>query len=205
MAEVRMISKQSKSMVYHRPECRYARKIMKRNRVQVFCDEAKQQGYRPCKCCDKMKFLYTLEKNEIEYFAEKHNMNVDMVKDELVIRTDAGCWKILYKKRKQKFMLLHRNYVPGRISLKEIDNIPYHLQGDMLYSKSIIKFVKYIQAHDKFKANPVDYHAMPRSTNRQRAYYYSAKRREEKRSARRLDNLFLMIENKEGIRNLSFC
>lgn len=37
---MRMMSRESTSMVYHRPECRYARKIYKRNRVQMNWDEA---------------------------------------------------------------------------------------------------------------------------------------------------------------------
>lgn len=202
---MRMISKESTSMVYHRPQCRYARKINKENRLQMYWYEAEKQGYRPCKCCDEMRFLYSLEEGDIEYFAEKHNLDVDLINNELIIRTDAGCWKILYKKSRQKFMLLHRNYVKGRITLNEINKVPYHHQGDIPFSRSIMKYVKYIQAHDEFKVSSVDYRTMPQATERQRTYYRAAKRREEKRSDRRLDNLFLMIERKEGIKQLSFC
>jgi len=202
---MRMISKESKSMVYHRPECRYAQKMYKENRVQMYWDEAEGRGYRPCKCCDNIKFLYGLEQIDVEIFAKKHDMDIDIVNDELVIRTDAGCWKILYKKSRQNYMLLHRNYVKGRIALDEIDNVPYHHQGDVPFSKTIMKYVKYIQAHDAFKAGEVDYRTMPQSTKRQRSYYRTAKRRAEKRSAGRLDSLFLMVERKEGIKQLSFC
>lgn len=203
---MRMMSKDSTSMVYHRPECRYARKIYKRNRVQMNWDEAEWKGYRPCKCCDGAAFLYNLELGNIEYFSEQHNLDVDLKDNKIYVRTDVGCWKIIYKRSNQKFILLHRNYVNGRISLDEVDNAPYHRQGDMGDSGSIMKYLKYIQKHDEFKMNmPTDYRQMPQDTKQQKAYYQSAKRRSEKRSARRIDNLFLMIERKEGIKQLSFC
>lgn len=203
---MRMMSGESTSMVYHRPECRYARKIYKRNRVQMNWEEAEWKGYRPCKCCDGADFLYHLELSNIEFFAEQHNLDVDLKNNKIYVRTDVGCWKIVYKRSSQKFILLHRNYVNGRISLDEADNAPYHRQGDMGDSGSIMKYLKYIQKHDEFKQNmPADLHQMPRDTKQQKAYYQSAKRRAEKHSARRLDSLFAMIERKEGIKSLSFC
>ena len=36
-------------------------------------------------------------------------------------------------------------------------------------------------------------------------YHRAAKRRDQRRSARRLDSLFLLIEQREGIRGLSCC
>lgn len=94
----------------------------------------------------------------------------------------------------------------GRISLDEVDNAPYHRQGDMADSDSIMKYLKYIQKHDEFKLNmPVDLRQIPQDTKLQKAYYKSAKKREVKRNARHLDRLFLMIECKEGIKQLAFC
>lgn len=203
---MRMLSKESTSMVYHRPECRYAQKIKKRNRVQMNWDDAEWRGYHPCKCCDSPKFLYKLEEPDILYFAEKYNMDVDLKGYKIYVRTDVGCWKIVYKRSIQKFILFHRNYVSGRIGLDEVDNAPYHRQGDMGDSGSIMKYLKYIQKHDEFKQNmPTDLRRMPQDTRLQKSYYKSAKRREAKRSARRLDSLFIMIERQEGIKSLSFC
>ena len=202
---MRMMSIESKNMVYHRPQCRYAQKIQKRNRVQMYWHMAENSGYQPCKCCDTIRFLYRLEEIDVQIYAEKHNMNVDLVKDEIIVRTDAGCWKILYSKKKQKFKLLHRNYVNGRIFINEVDEAPFHRQKDFCNSDSIMQYVKYIKAHDEFKLNPVEARYMPRSTGRQKNYYRSAKKREEKHAARRLDSLFLMIEKNESIKKLSFC
>lgn len=102
--------------------------------------------------------------------------------------------------------MLHRNYANGRISLEDVEKVPYHRQGDMAEASTIMKYLKYIRAHDDFKQMmPKDYHKMPQSTKRQKAYYKAAKQREVRKSARRVDNLFTMIERKEGIREISFC
>ena len=202
---MRMISKESKRMVYHRPQCRYAKKMKKKNRVQMYWDVAEKRGYRPCKYCDSAKYMYGLAEGEVEYFAEIHGLDVDFVNNEIVVRTDAGCWKILYKKHRQQFMLLHRNHVNGRITLEEVNKVPFHHQGDVPYSKNIMKYMKYIQSHDEFKLHQVDYRTMPQVTARQKSYYRTARRRAEKQNARRLDSLFVLIEQKEGIKQLSFC
>ena len=166
---------------------------------------AENHGYHPCKCCDEIRFLYSLEEIDVQMYAEKNNMNIDFVNNEIIVRTDAGCWKILYNRNEQKFKLLHRNYVNGRISLNEVNEVPYHRQKDFYYGNSIMKYVRYIKAHDEFKLNPVEARNMPRSTARQRTYHRSAKKREEKQAARRLDGLFLMIEKNNDIKKLSFC
>lgn len=204
--DIRMMSKESASKVYHRPECRYARKIYKRNRTQMYWENAEAKGYRPCKCCDGTEFLYELEKDKIEQYAEQYHLDVDIRNHKVYVRTDAGCWKIVYKISDQHFILLHRNYVKGRIPLEDVEKAPYHRQGDMAESSTIMKYLKYIKAHDEFKQMmPQDYHQMPQSTKQQKAYYRAAKKREARRSIRRMDNLFAMIESKEGIKELSFC
>lgn len=130
---MRIMSRASSGMVYHRPECRYAGKIQ--------------------------------------------------------------------KIRDQRFILFHRNYVNGRIDLKDVEKAPFHRQGDMPEAGSIMRYLKYIKNHDEFKHNtPEDYRKMPQDTERQKAYYRAAKKRVERRNAKRLDSLFLLIEKQEGIK-----
>ena len=203
---MRIMSRNSSIMVYHRPECRYAGKIRKKNQIKMDWEDAEWKGYRPCKCCDGIEFLYKLEKGKIERYMEQSNMNVDLKDRKIYVRTDVECWKIIYKIREQRFILLHRNYVNGRICLEDADKVPFHRQGDMPEAGSIMKYLKYIKEHDEFKQNaPKDYRKLPQNTERQKLYYRAAKKREEKRSAKRLDSLFLLIEKQEGIKQLSYC
>ncbi len=203
---MRIMSRESSDMVYHRPECRYAGKIRKKNRIQMEWEDAEWKGYRPCKCCDGIEFLYKLEKERIDSYAEQSGIDVDLKDRKIYVRTDVGCWKIIYKIREQRFILLHRNYVSGRIALEDADKAPFHRQGDMPESGSIMKYLKYIASHDEFRQRtPRDYHKLPQDTKRQKQYYRAAKKREEKRSIRRVDRLFLMIEKQDGIKELSCC
>ena len=203
---MRIMSRESANRVYHRPECRYAGKIRKRNRIQMEWEDAEWKGYRPCKCCGGIDFLYSMEKEMVEQYANQFHMDVDFRDRKIYVRTDAGCWKIIYKIRDQRFILLHRNYVNGRIALEDAENAPFHRQGDIPGAGSIMKYLKYIKAHDEFKQNkPADYRKMPQDTERQKAYYRAAKKRAERSSAKRLDSLFLLIEKQEGMRQLSCC
>lgn len=69
-----------------------------------------------------------------------------------------------------------------------------------------MKYLQYIKKHDEFKQNaPKDYRKLPQNTKQQKRYYRTAKKREEKRIAKRLDSLFLRIEKQEGIKHLSYC
>lgn len=172
------------------------------------------------KCCGRMQKQRDIDhvpvvmgwnssmdwRDSIENYKNLFHLDVDIKDHKIYVRTDAGCWKIIYKRDKQHFILLHRNYANGRTSLEDVEKVPYHRQGDMAEASTIMKYLKYIRAHDDFKQMmPKDYHKMPRSTKRQKAYYKAAKQREARKSARRVDNLFTMIERKEGIREISFC
>ena len=201
---MRIISRKSSDMVYHRAECRYVKRIRKKNRIQMRWEDAEWKGYRPCRYCNGIEFLYKLEKEAIERYAEQFNLNVDLRDRKIYVRTEVGCWKIIYKYRDQRFILLHRNYVKGRIALEDVEKAPFHRQGDMSEAGSIMKYLKYIKEHDEFKQKaPKDYRKLPQDTERHRRYYRAAKKREEKRSAKRLDRLFHLIETQEGIKPLS--
>lgn len=193
---MRIMSRESADMVYHRPECRYAKRIYKRNRIQMNWEDAEWKGYRPCKCCDGADFLYKLEEPEIQRYAKQFHMDVDLDNHKIYVRTCVGCWKIIYKICNQSFILLHRNYVNGKIKLEEAENAPYHRQGDMAESKSIMKMIKYIKNHDEFKQRTGgDYRRMPQDSRKQKLYYRAAKKRMERRGARRLNQLFALIES----------
>lgn len=203
---MRMMSKESAVKVYHRPECSHAQRIYKGNRIQMNWEQAEWKGYRPCKCCDGMNFLYKLERDEVQQYAEQFHMQVHLKDNKVYVITDVGCWKIIYKIRDQEYILLHRNYVGEKVRLKNVENAPYHRQQDFPTADSIMKYVKYIKEHDEFKKNaPEDYRLMPKDTKQQKKYYRAARKREERRSARRVAKLFEQIEQQEGIRDLSFC
>lgn len=198
---MRIMSRKSSNMVYHRPECKYVRKIRKQNSLQMDWKDAEWKGYRPCRCCDGAVYLYKMEKETIDRYADQFHMDVDLKDSKIYVRTDNGCWKIVYKIKEQRFILLHRNYANGRIRLEDVEKAPFHRQCDVPDAGSIMKYLKYIRQHDEYKkVAPKDYHQMPKYTRRQKSYYHAAKKRAERRDARRVDHLFCIIEGKENVK-----
>ena len=62
---MRVVSMQSKAKVYHREECRYAKKILPKNRMQLSSEAAEKAGYHICPYCDGMDALFRMKKEQI--------------------------------------------------------------------------------------------------------------------------------------------
>lgn len=146
------------------------------------------------------------KKKTIENYAHRFNMDIDVKDKKIYVRTDVGCWKIIYKIRDQRFILLHRNYVNGRVKIQDVEKVPFHRQRDVPEAGSIMKYIKYIKEHDEYKQTASkDYRDMPQNTKAQKKYYRTAKKRAEKRNAKRIDRLFLLIEGQGTVKSLSYC
>lgn len=74
--DMRIVSAGSAGKVYHRPECRYARKIYRRNREQMLWENAEAKGYRPCACCNGMETLDELMDEERKQYSEQELLEV---------------------------------------------------------------------------------------------------------------------------------
>ena len=82
MKRARVLSTESK--VYHRPACRYVKRIQYAHRMELMPWEAKQYGYRPCKCCNSMAYLYDTEWNSLDYFERKWDGDNEKYEEEEV-------------------------------------------------------------------------------------------------------------------------
>lgn len=81
----------------------------------------------------------------------------------------------------------------------------YHLQMDVPWEQSPYKHIKYIYRHDEAKKiEKEDYRNLPQKTKREKHYYQQAKRREQRKSTRRVMNIFEQLERKEDIKQYSF-
>lgn len=102
---------------------------------------------------------------------------------------------MIYSISDQGFLLYHKNYVQGIISLEEVEEGAYHRQRDVPFSKSIERYLVYISKHDAArKIEMIDYRLLPNRTKKEKRYFASARARSNRRSQRRLDELFAMIE-----------
>ena len=71
---LKVISIESADKVYHNKNCQYALRMRKKNKTMVTKQEAKQMGYRPCKCCNSMSYRFKEEGNMAEDFSKKNQM-----------------------------------------------------------------------------------------------------------------------------------
>ncbi len=205
MKKKMIISMNSRAKLYHRAECRYAKQIKIKNRMEISRSQAEELGYFVCPHCDGMRALYSFEKKAIEKYVGKENLFVDMVGDWLYVRTEIGCWKIVYQKKTGKFLLFHKNYIEEGNKLENVEKGAYHRQGDKLFSENILGYLQYIREHDKArKIEMKDYRMLPRETAQQKKYYASARARERRRQTKRVFQLFDLIEQQPGYRELSF-
>ena len=190
--------------IYHRASCIYSKRIMPKNRMEMGPFEAKKHGYRPCKCCNTMKFLYDRDISTLDYYKRKMAMDYKMVDGILYIKTEVSCWKLVYSRREEKIFLYHRNKSsqPLNFDLPQMER--YHRQTDVQPSASINKHLRYIYEHDRYRAAEAKGEKLVTFTS-ERSRILAA-RAERKMQRKRIDNLFAILEaSNQGYRELSYC
>ena len=142
---------------------------------------------------------------QIKEFAARHYMEIAYDESALYILTDMAAWKIVYRPRRDWFQLFHAPFQGQKLTMEQAKTAYYHLQMDVPWEQSPYKHIKYIYRHDEAKKiEKEDYRNLPQKTKREKHYYQQAKRREQRKSARRVMNIFEQLERKEDIKQYSF-
>ena len=90
---------------------------------------------------------------------------------------------MIYSMSEQRFLLYHKNYMQGVLSLDEVEEGAYHRQRDVPFSKSIEKYLFYISKHDAArKIEMIDYRLLPNRTKKEKRYFASARARSNRSS-----------------------
>lgn len=114
----------------------------------------------------------------------------------LYIITEMAAWKFKYDELKMQYKLFHHPFVSEEEKTEEVGTLYYHRQKDVPVRASFIKDVNYILDHDNAKKiMATDYRNLPKQTKKQKKYYNQAKKRERKKSTRRVLELFDKIEH----------
>ena len=79
-------------------------------------------------------------------------MEFKYIKGILYVKTDMGCWKLVYSRGMEQIALYHRNSRQAPLDFKHPEIGRYHQQKDQLYFRNIALALNYIYDHDKFKA-----------------------------------------------------
>ena len=74
---MRVVVSEVKTKVYHREECRYAKKILPKNRMQLSSEAAEKAGYHICPYCDGMDALFRMKKEQILKYA-RNRVELDL-------------------------------------------------------------------------------------------------------------------------------
>ena len=196
------------SKIYHRPDCRYAKRIRYKNSMELPVAEARFHGYRPCKCCNTMAYLFASERVSLKPFEEDLGLRFMMLNDILFVKTSGGCWKIVYSRMDEKFALYHRNNSEREADFSEPQNGCYHRQKDKKSSNSIMSLCRYIYEHDHYREVQQSGTVLNGFISKKGKTLAERARKREKRKKdhRRIDQLFASLEREnEGYRELSFC
>lgn len=202
MKTERVLSRETK--IYHRPACRYARRIKNKNKMELFNWEAKEYGYRPCKCCNTMTYLYQVEGPSMDYLNRSWGLSFRMIDGIVYVRTNISCWKLVYSRREEKIALYHRNDSDAPVDFENPQNERYHRQKDCVHAHSISSLCKYIYEHDRYQEARQNGQKLTSFTSKRSRIL--AARSDRKAARKRLDSLFLALEKEHpGYKKLSFC
>jgi len=176
-----VISRIGNSKVYHRKSCKYIKQIKyynKSTRKHDFTDFI-IKGYRPCKYCFNIGYKYDQETKEIDNFIGDAHIKHRLIGNNLIILTEIGYWKIIYSNDCNAFVLYHGNFFPDDENPERYITSEYHLQEDAGQSQTLMKFIKYIKAHDDFRTRQLsNIEKVPRKTNKQKKQYKKLKKKQ---------------------------
>ena len=185
-----------KDRVYHKIDCKYAKRIRLDNVIKMSPEVAKKRHFHECKYCGGMKGDIKTHSKKIEFWEKKNDLKLTFLesKNTLYIQTKIGFWKIYKKDENEKYRLYHRNSYEKDMSFDKASHGEFHRQGDVKLTGTLEKIVNYVVAHDKAKAiiND-DYHKLPQKTKKQKMYYKKAERRAKAQTVRRVEMILDML------------
>ena len=190
--------------VYHKPGCYHAQRIKQENRVYMTKKEAEAAGFRICRCCNGMNHHLRVEENAMKYYKNKKGMEFKVVNGALYVKTEIGCWKVVYSRREQWLVLYHRNRTYQELNFKSPQYESYHRQSDVPKSYTIEKYLDYIYEHDRFMQAEQSGAAITVFSSKKKKKL--AEKSRQKQARKRVDYLFRMIEMQNAdYRQLSYC
>lgn len=140
-----------KSRVYHREDCRHARRILPGNHRE-FADEAaaRDAGFAVCRCCGEMGRRHRRALAQLQDFCADNRVRCEVFDAALWLKTPR-CWWKLKPARNGGFTLLHEN--TERIGYdREVTPFwrrEYHVQN--YQCGSLLKYAQYTVQHDKWR------------------------------------------------------
>lgn len=200
----RIISFSGKTNVYHRPGCKYVQMMRLQNQMEINRQAARAAGYCSCRCCNSMNYQYKCEQARIALYAEEKGMEIKYIDGIVYVKTEVGCWKLVYARSVEKIAVYHRNHTETPLDFSKPQDELYHRQSDIPYVKNICGCLEYIDKHDKYRAAEQNGQRITRFSKEK--YKRAAEKRIRRTQQHRVDLLFRELEAKDReYIKLSFC
>lgn len=196
MNNERIVSLGINSMIYHKPGCRYVERIKYKNRISLTKHDAKIEGYHVCRYCNSMNHHYMVEHNKLDFYSRCKKLQFNYIDGILYVKSEIGCWKLVYVRREEKIALYHRNTSTKPLDFEHPQYEAYHRQEDKPFCNSIEGYLYYIYEHDKYKAAIERGETVTKFSSKKYARYEAKAQR--KRQNKRLDHLFRIIERQRA-------
>lgn len=145
-------SSNSENNLFHWHKCRYVKMITPKNKIEIkTAEEARDQGYKYCKCCSTMMRKLQEEKVEAEQYGKRHGIQLFFDRDDgaIDVVSKSGRWKLVYNSKKDHVYLYHKNN--SKTPHKDDFINGYHYQS--AYSNSLLGYLEYIYEHDSYRMN----------------------------------------------------
>lgn len=200
------ISRNSKLKIYHARDCMYAKRIDQKYKRIWPKEKALSKGYKPCSWCGGIHGTYLfLRDYPRANVRELQDLKLSYDRDtkSICFRTDIGFWKVREKYNEgYKLFHLNRNCFDQAVSDHELMKRNFHRQVDVDTTTRINKIIKYIADHDKAKKiMEENWRNLPKQTKKQKDYYKQARKRERRKSIRRVDDIFKQLEEERKNKN----
>lgn len=196
----------NKRPVYHKNGCIYEKRIKESNKQTVGADQIRRYNMCECKYCGGLRgyarvniweYMNIKDSNYVTYSYENKT-------NTMYLRTRVGLWKV-YEDNNGMYILWHLNHFVKEESTEQMTRWQFHRQRDVKPTLSLEKIINYVISHDKAKLIIADdYHNLPRTTKKQRAYYHKTenkiRRQEQKRSIARMNSLFDQISSNKSVK-----
>ena len=204
MSAERIVSIGTNSMVYHKPGCRYVSRIKNQNKMSIRKHEARKEGYHVCRYCNSMNHHFRVEQKTLNFYSTYKKMQFNYINGILYVKSEIGCWKLVYVRREEKLALYHRNATNKPLNFEYPQYETYHRQEDKMYCNSIEGYLDYIYEHDKYKAAVARGETVTKFSSKK--YEKLEAKAQRKRENKRVDYLFAMLERQNaGYKKLSYC
>lgn len=192
------------SDVYHKPGCKYVKRMKATNMLEVTKADAIRHDCRVCRCCNSMNHHINAEDATIEFYKRSKGMDFKFDDGILYVKTEIGCWKLVYVRAEERLTLFHFNKPAELIDWDHIEREGYHHQNDLPYAETISKYLNYIYEHDHYKAAVKKGEKITEFSSKKNRMLVA--RCDKKRERKRVDYIFRCLERENtGLKKLSYC